>query len=91
MSRWAGLRERFAAVAVLVALLASAAPASAASIVPVKSASGIEAWLVEDHSLPLVAIRFSFENGAALDPPGKEGLANFAASLLDEGAGDLDS
>ncbi|MGE5200800.1 MAG: M16 family metallopeptidase, partial [Acidobacteriota bacterium] len=91
MSRWAGLRARFAAAAVLVALLASAAPAPAASIVPVKSASGIEAWLVEDHSLPLVAIRFSFENGAALDPPGKEGLANFAASLLDEGAGDLDS
>ena len=91
MSSWAGLRVIFAAAAALVASLAAAAPAAAVTIVSVKSESGVEAWLVEDHSLPLVAIRFSFESGAALDPPGKEGLANFAASLLDEGAGDLDS
>ncbi len=51
----------------------------------------LEAWLVEDHSNPMIAVRIAFRGGAALDPPGKEGLARMAASLLDEGAGDLDS
>jgi len=32
---------------------------------------------------------FAFEGGNAQDPDGKEGLANFLASMLDEGAGDL--
>ena len=80
-----------AAAALLCALLFGALPAGAVTITAVKSAGGIEAWLVEDHSLPLVAIKFSFGGGAGLDPPGKEGLAYFTSGLLDEGAGDLDS
>ena len=57
----------------------------------VTSPGGIEAWLVEDHTLPVVTIRFAFPGGAALDPPGKGGLAAMAASLLDEGAGPYDT
>ncbi len=56
-----------------------------------KKPRGIEAWLVEDHSNPMMALRFSFEGGSAQDPAGKEGLANFVSSMLDEGAGDLDA
>ncbi|MFM7083734.1 MAG: M16 family metallopeptidase [Hyphomicrobium sp.] len=56
-----------------------------------KSPSGIEAWLVEDHSNPMMAMRFSFEGGSSQDPEGKEGVANFLSAMLDEGAGDLDS
>ncbi len=55
------------------------------------SPAGIEAWLVEDHTLPIVAIRFAFPGGAALDPAGKSGLAAVVASLLDEGAGPYDT
>jgi zinc protease len=55
------------------------------------SPGDIEAWLVEDHALPVVSIRFAFRGGAALDPPGKGGLAAMAASLLDEGAGPYDA
>ena len=55
----------------------------------VKSPGGISAWLVEEHSVPLLAMRFAFEGGNAQDPEGKEGLANFIAAMLDEGAGDL--
>ncbi|MEQ1614173.1 MAG: pitrilysin family protein [Hyphomicrobiaceae bacterium] len=55
----------------------------------VKSPGGIEAWLVEEHSVPLVALRFSFDGGNAQDPVGKEGLANFIGGMMDEGAGDL--
>jgi zinc protease len=66
-------------------------PAEAMKIQTVKSPGGIEAWLVEDHSNPMMAMRFSFEGGSAQDPVGKEGLANFVSSMLDEGAGDLDA
>ena len=57
----------------------------------VKSPGGITAWLVEEHSVPLIALRFAFDGGNAQDPEGKEGLANFLAGMLDEGAGDLTS
>jgi len=57
----------------------------------VKSPGGIEAWLVEEHGNPVMALRFSFEGGSAQDPAGKEGVANFLTAMLDEGAGDLKS
>jgi zinc protease len=55
----------------------------------VVSANGVQAWLVEEHSVPLIVIKFAFEGGAAQDPPGKEGLAAMMSDLLTEGAGDL--
>jgi zinc protease len=73
----------------LVSLAAGAA--SAGAIVEVKSPAGITAWLIEDHSLPVIALEFSFEGGAGLDPSGQDGRANLAMGLLDEGAGALDS
>jgi zinc protease len=66
--------------------------AHAMKVQEVKSPGGIEAWLVESHSVPLIAMRFAFDNGgSSQDPQGKEGLANFLASMLDEGAGDIPS
>src|SRR5437763_8851393 len=77
---------------VLALLLLLWAPGTGAmTIERVTSPGGIEAWLVEDHTLPVVAIRFAFPGGAALDPAGKGGLAAMAASLLDEGAGPYDT
>ena len=55
------------------------------------SPGGIEAWLVEDHLNPIISLHLAFRGGSALDPEGKEGLANMVSTLLDEGAGDLDS
>ena len=66
------------------------AAATSMKIQEVKSPGGIEAWLVEEHSVPLMALRFVFDGGNAQDPAGKEGLAEFPAGMLDEGAGDLD-
>ena len=57
----------------------------------VKSPGGITAWLVEEHGIPLIAMRFAFEGGNAQDPDGKEGVANFIVSMMDEGAGELTS
>jgi zinc protease len=72
-------------------LLAFATPASAVTIERVKSPGGIEAWLVRDKAVPLIAMSFTWRGGAALDPDGKEGLAEMAAGTMDEGAGELDA
>ena len=72
-------------------LMLWAPSAGAITIQRVTSPAGIEAWFVEDHTLPVVTIRFAFPGGAALDPEGKGGLAAMAASLLDEGAGPYDT
>ena len=57
----------------------------------VVSPNGIKAWLVEDHSIPLMAMQFGFKGGSTQDPKGKEGLADFLTAMLDEGAGDITS
>jgi zinc protease len=77
-------------VALGLAVLASA-PALALDIEKVVSPGGITAWLVEDHSVPIVSMSVAFRGGSALDSDDKAGLASFTADLLDEGAGDLDS
>ena len=50
---------------------------------------GISAWLVEEKSLPIIAIRFAFDGGSTQEPVGKEGTAGLLAAMLDQGAGDL--
>ena len=76
----------------LVALLTTiSGPAHAMKIQKIKSPGGIEAWLVEEHAVPMMAMRFAFEGGSAQDPVGKEGVANFLTAMLDEGAGELNS
>src|ERR1700727_2831217 len=79
------------AVAALLVLPLVSAPALATTIERVVSPGGIVAWLVHEPAVPMIAVDFAFVGGAAQDPLGKGGTANFVASLLDEGAGDLDS
>ena len=58
-----------------------AAPARAAAIQEIISPSGIKAWLVEDYTVPVMALNIAFRGGAAQDPAGKEGLANLMSGL----------
>ncbi len=67
------------------------APAQATNIERMVSPGGIEAWLVREPSVPLIAMHFAFKGGASQDPALKPGVASLAASLLDDGAGDLDT
>jgi zinc protease len=91
-SRASRAGARFVALALLIlAFLAPFENANAMKIQTVKSPGGIEAWLVEEHSVPLMAMRFAFRGGSSQDPAGKEGLANFLSTMLDEGAGELTS
>jgi zinc protease len=92
MARMLDALARGAASGLVCLLLVQATPALAAvDIERVVSPGGIEAWLVEDPTAPLISMAFAFHGGAALDPVGKEGLAEMTSGLLDEGAGDLDS
>lgn len=75
----------------IVLVMSLARPALAIDIKEVVSPLGIKAWLVEDRTIPLIAMQFSFRSGGASDPPGKEGVTNFLTGMLDEGAGPMDS
>lgn len=84
--------NKLTVAAVALSLLLLAAPAGAATkITEVTSPGGIKAWLVQEPSIPMLALEISFSGGSALDPKEKEGLANLLSSLLDEGAGEFDS
>lgn len=77
--------------AMLVAL-AMALPARAeVDIQEVTTPGGIEAWLVEEHSLPFVALELRFRGGTSLDADGKDGAVSLMTALLEEGNGDMDS
>ena len=67
-------------------------PASrASSVQKVMSPGGLEAWLVEDYAVPLVAFEFAFHGGASQEQATKAGTCSMLASLLDEGAGPYDA
>ena len=75
----------------LLALLAQPAMAEKTKdkvldIEAVKTKSGVEAWIVEDRTAPIIAISFSFEGGLSYDPEDKPGVGRLVSILLDEGA-----
>ena len=80
-----------AALVVMLTAVVLVAPAKATEVTRVISPGGIEAWLVEEHAIPILSVSVAFRGGATLDPVGKEGRANMVSALLDEGAGDYDS
>lgn len=77
--------------ALLLMLVLLPVPAAAMKIERVVSPGGIEAWLVRDPAIPVVAMEFTFRGGAALEAAGEEGAANLLASMLIEGAGEYES
>jgi zinc protease len=52
---------------------------------------GITVWLVEEHSIPFIALEVSFKGGASLDTPDKAGATYLMTGLLEEGSGDMDA
>lgn len=93
MSHISTFARRFACALVVAtaALAASTSAQAAAKIQHLISPGGIEAWFVQDSTVPLIAMEYAFAGGASQDSAGKPGVSNLVASLLDEGSGDLDS
>jgi zinc protease len=76
---------------VTMTILAPAPSHAAARIQHLISPGGIEAWFVQDATVPLIAMEYAFGGGATQDPADKPGVGNLVAGLLDEGSGELDS
>src|ERR1700689_3185187 len=81
---------------ILMACLAltpfSATPShAAAKIQHLISPGGVEAWFVQDSTVPLIAMEYAFGGGATQDPADNPGVGNMVADLLDEGSGVLNS
>lgn len=77
--------------ALALTLLAAFPARAEVDIQQVTSSGGLTAWLVEEHSIPFVALDVRFRGGASLDAPGKRGAINLMTGLLEEGAGDMDA
>jgi len=75
----------------LVGLVLVSPAAQSIDIQVVKINETVDAWLVEDHSNPLVTLKFGFEGGSRWDEPGKEGTASLTFGSLNEGAGDMNA
>lgn len=83
----------FAPVLTVLVLALPAAPAKAdfIDIQRVVSPGGIEAWLVQDNTIPFLALEMWFSGGASLDTEETLGAVNMMMGLLEEGTGDLDA
>jgi zinc protease len=77
--------------ALALTLLAALPARAEVDIKSVTSPGGITAWLVEEPSIPFVALEIRFRGGASLDDPEKRGAINLMTGLLEEGAGDMDA
>ncbi len=77
--------------ALALTLLAALPARAEVNIQSVTSPGGITAWLVQEPSIPFVALEIRFRGGASLDDPQKRGAINLMTGLLEEGAGDMDA
>jgi len=84
-------RRLFAALLGAFCLALPLVQAWAVDIEELTTPLGIKAWLVEDHSVPVVTVSFSFEGGTASEPAGAKGVTSLMAILLTDGAGPLDA
>jgi zinc protease len=87
-------RRPAALLASLLAVVTLSLPLQARAQVDIQSVTspgGIEAWLVEDTSIPFVAIDLWFAGGGSVDLPEARGATHLMAYLLEEGAGDRDA
>jgi len=82
---------RLAAAIFALVLLAPLSAFAAADVKTIDLGPSAQVWFVEDHTVPIVSFDISLPAGSAHDPRGKGGLAAFAAAMMDEGAGEMNS
>lgn len=85
------MRSMIGAGALGLCVLAAMPAAAEVEIQQLTSPAGQDFWLVEEHSIPIVSVEMGFRGGSRLDPADKAGVANFAMSLMNEGAGEMDA
>jgi len=65
---------------------ALAAPDQVLDVQQLKTPGGIEVWLVEDKTVPVISMSFFFDGGLIYDPEDLPGAGRLVSTLLDEGA-----
>lgn len=81
-----------ASLTLAMMVFVSSAYAKALDIKEVTSPGGISAWLVEDHTIPVIALDFAFKDaGSKNETLATQGLVRVLSNTMDEGAGELDS
>lgn len=79
-------------VAAMLAVVSLSIPARAElEIQEVTTPAGTQAWLLEEHSIPFVALEILFRGGSVIDDPETRGAVHLMGALLEEGAGDMDA
>ena len=76
------------ALTLCLAIVATTARAEI-DIKEITTDGGIDAWVVEEPSIPFIALEMRFRGSASLDLPGKRGATNLMSGLLEEGADGL--
>jgi len=71
--------------------LSATVATAAIDIKTITSPGGINAWVVEEPSIPFVALEIRIRGGASLDEPGKRGATNLMTGLIEEGSSDMDA
>ena len=89
MTQHLGLTRRLACITLLAlaAALPTTSSRAATKIQHLISPGGIEAWFVQDATVPLIAMEYAFAGGASQDPSDKPGVGNLVSDLLDDGSG----
>jgi zinc protease len=54
-----------------------------------KSHDGIEFWLVQEKSIPFIALEIRFRGGTSMDEHTTRGAVSFMTAMLEEGSGEL--
>lgn len=85
------LRSFLVPALALVAALSAPPARAGVEIEEITTPGGIDAWLVEEHSIPFVALELRFRGGTSLDTPETRGAVNLMTGLLEEGSGDMDA
>lgn len=74
-----------------VCLLPLIVQAQPLSIQEHESPSGQKFWLLQDDFVPVISLSMGFASGSAFDGVDQQGASLMVASLMSEGAGDLDA
>ena len=56
--------------------LSGTKPVASSNVQRVVTPAGIEAWLVEEYAVPVIACEFAFTSGASDDPAPQAGLSS---------------
>lgn len=76
---------------VTVLISSFSTPTRALEIQEVTADNGLTAWLVEDHSLPIISLSAVFKRAGIISDPEQSGAPSMMAAMLSQGAGPYSS